>query len=76
MNEELKHLFTPGSMVSFRRSRKIRSYLVRTWSVGSFNCKRSRCQICTYVNETDSFTSTVTGETYKINHKFDCMENS
>ena len=22
----------------------------------------------------NSFTSTVTGETYKINHKFDCME--
>ena len=80
MNEELKHLFTPGPMVSFRSSRKISSYLVRAKlypverSVGSFNCKRPRCQICTYVNETDSFTSTVTGETYKINHKFDCME--
>ena len=76
MNEELKHLFTPGPMVSFRSSRKISSYLVRAKlypverSVGSFNCKRPRCQICTYVNETDSFTSTVTGETYKINHKF------
>ena len=72
MNEELKHLFTPGPMVSFRSSRKISSYLVRAKlypverSVGSFNCKRPRCQICTYVNETDSFTSTVTGETYKI----------
>ena len=65
MNEELKHLFTPGPMVSFRSSRKISSYLVRAKlypverSVGSFNCKRPRCQICTYVNETDSFTSTV-----------------
>ena len=46
---------------------------LRSW-VGSFNCKIPRCQICTYVNETDSFISTVTGETYKINHKFDCME--
>ena len=80
MNEELKHLFTPGPMVPFRSSRKISSYLVRAKlypverSVGSFNCKIPRCQICTYVNETDSFISTVTGETYKINHKFDCME--
>ena len=80
MNEELKHLFTPGPMVSFRSSRKISSYLVRAKlypverSVGSFSCKRPRCQICTFVNETDSFTSTVKGETYKINHKFDCME--
>ena len=80
MNEELKHLFTPGPMVSFRSSRKISSYLVRAKlypverSVGSFNCKRPRCQICTYVTETDSFTSTVTRETCKINHKFDCRE--
>ena len=80
INEELKLLFTPGPMVSFRSSRKISSYLVRAKlypverSVGSFNCKRPRCQICTYLTETDSFTSTVTGETYKINHKFDCME--
>ena len=80
MNEELKHLFTLGPMVSFRSSRKISSYLVRAKlypverSVGSFNCKRPRSLICTYVTETDSFTSTVTGETYKINHKFDCIE--
>ena len=80
MDEELKHLFTPGPMVSFRSSRKISSYLVRAKlypverSVGSFNCKRPRCQICTYVTETDSFTSTVTGDTYKINHIFDCLE--
>ena len=80
MNEELEHLFTPGSMVSFRSSKNISSYLVRDKlypverSVGSFNCKRPRCQICTYVTEIDSFTSTVTGETYKINDKFDCME--
>ena len=43
-------------------------------SVGSFNCKRPHSQICTYFNETDSFTSVVIGQTYKINHRFDCME--
>ena len=36
--------------------------------------KRSRCQLCAYVNEMDSFTSTVTGETYQINHRFNFME--
>ena len=80
MNEERKHFFPPGPMISFRNSRKISSYLVRAKLypverlVGSFNCKRPPCQICAYVNETDSFTSTVTRESYKINHKFDCME--
>ena len=80
MNEELKRLFTPGPMVSFITSRKISSYLVRAElypaerSVGYFICKRPCDQICaSYVNETESFTSTVTGETYKIIHRFDCM---
>ena len=67
-------------MVSFRNSRKICSYLVRPKlypverSVGSFISKRPHCQICTNVNETDIFACTVTGETYKINHQFVCME--
>ena len=79
MNEEFKHLFTPGPIVSYRSSRKICSYLVKAKlypvkrSVGSFYCRRPRCQICAYVNETDSFTSTQR-EIYKINHKFDRME--
>lgn len=78
----MKHLFTIGPMVSIRSARKISSYLFKAKlhpvekSGGSFNCKRPRYQICAYFNEMDSFTSTVTGETYKINHKFDCMENS
>ena len=52
VNKKLKHLFTPGPVVSFRSSRKISSYLVKAKlypverSVGSFNCKRPRCQIC------------------------------
>ena len=72
-NEELKHLFTPDPMVSFRSSRKMSSYLVRTKlypverSVGSFNCKRPHCHICAYVNETDKFTSAVTKQ-------IDCIE--
>ena len=76
----MKNLSTFGPMVSFRSYRKISGYLVRAKLypverlVGPFNCKRPRCQICTYVNETDSFTSMVRGETYKITHKFDCME--
>ena len=78
INEEVKYLLKPGFIVSFGGSRKRISYSVRAklYPVekpeGSFNCKRS-CQICAYVNETDSFTSTSTGETYKTNHRFDCM---
>ena len=80
MDEEVKKVFYPGPMVSFRSARKVSSYLVRAkvyplaGTVGSFKCKKSRCQVCLIVNETDTFTSTVTKKTYKINHKFDCSE--
>ena len=78
MNEEAKKIFTPGPMISFRSARKLSSYLVRARlypierAVGSFKCNGKRCQTCLNVKETDTFTSTTTGETYKINHQFNC----
>ena len=30
--------------------------------------------MCKYITETDTFTSTATGETFKINHRFDCND--
>ena len=44
--------------------------IIRT--VGCYKCGSKRCEVCKYVTETDTFTSTVTGETFKINHHFDC----
>ena len=64
---------TPKRMISFRRARKIRSYLVRTNlypEESSFKCGSKRCEVCLNANETSTFTSTVTGETYIINPKF------
>ena len=49
MNEEVKRVFTPGPMISFRSSRKLNSYLVRAKLyptervVGSFKCNKPRC---------------------------------
>ena len=80
MDEEVKKVFYPGPMVSFRSARKVSSYLVRAKvyplerTVGSFKCKKSRCQVCLNVNEADTFTSAVTKKTYKINHNFDCSD--
>ena len=68
----------PGAMVTFRSSRKLSSYLVRAKLyplervTGSCKCHGKRCEVCLNVNQTSSFTSSVTHETYKINHKFDC----
>ena len=78
MNDEVKRVFTPKPMVSFRSSRKISSYLVRAKlypierTVGSCRCRSKCCEVCKYITETDTFTSSVTGETYKINHCLDC----
>ena len=80
MNDEVKKVFQPGPMVSFRSPRNLSSYLVRaemypmerkTWSC---KCKGNRCQVCLNVSETETFTSTVTHMSYKINHSFDCND--
>ena len=78
LNENAKEVFMPGPMVTFPISRKLSSYLVRTKLyplervTGSCKCHGKRCAVCLNVNETSTFTSSVTHETYKINHKFDC----
>ena len=81
MNEETKKVFSPRPMVLFRSPRKISSYLVRAKLypldrvVGSTKCGKKRCEVCMNVSETNTFTSNVTGETYKINHKLNCDDN-
>ena len=80
MDQEVKKVFTPKPMVSFRSARKLSSYLVRAKlytlkrKVGSFKCKGKWCQACLNLNETDSVTSGVTKEEYNINHCFKCNE--
>ena len=81
MNGETKKVFSPRPVVSFRGPRKISSYLVRAKLcpldkvVGSTKCGKKKCGVCMNVSETNTFTSNVTGETYKINHKLTCGDN-
>ena len=78
LKNKCKEVFMPGPMVTFRSSRKLSSYLVRAKLyplervTGSCKCHGKRCAVCLNVNETSTFTSSVTNETYKINHNFDC----
>ena len=81
-DQEVEWVFTPRPKASFRSARKISSYLV--WAklyplerrVGSFKCGGRHCQVCLNVTETETFTSTSTNQTYKINHEFNCHESS
>ena len=81
MNQKVKNVFTPGPIVSYRSARKISSYLVRAKlyplerKVGSEKCGKSRCEVCLNIQETDTFTSTTTSESFKINHKLNCDDN-
>ena len=75
MNEEVTETFSPGPMVSFWSARKLSSYLVRTKlhplqrKIGSSKCGQRRCEVCNDVTGTSTFSSTVTGDTSKINHR-------
>ena len=78
MNEEVKNSFLPRPMVSFRGVHKFSTYLVKAKSyplhhkLGSKKCAKNRCGVCDYVTDTDTFASTVTGESFKINHQLNC----
>ena len=78
MNEDVKNVFTPAPMFSFHGARKLSSCLVRAKlyplerTVGSVQCKGKRCLTCHNVKETETFTSTTTGNSFKINHKLNC----
>ena len=80
INHEVKKTITPSPMISFRSSRKISSYIVRAKlcplerSVGSSKCGKKRCEVWDVISEADTFSSTVTGESFKINHKFNCND--
>ena len=57
MNQEVKNIFTPGSIALFRSAAKISSYFVRAKlyplerNVGSEKCGKSRCEVCLNIEE-------------------------
>ena len=81
MNQEVKNVFTPGPIVSYRSARKISSYLVTAKlyplerKVGFEKCGKSSCEVYLNIQETDTFTSTSTGKSFKINRKLNCDDD-
>ena len=68
MNREVKKVFIPKPMISFRSTRELSNYLVRgkmfpiERTFGSKNCGSKRREIFINVNETPTFSNTATGE--------------
>ena len=80
MDNKVKKVFTPKPMISFHSARKMSSHIVKAklypeeQAEGSFKCGGKHGEVYLNINETSIFTSTVTGETYIINHKFNCND--
>ena len=79
-DEEVKRVFSPAPFVSFRSTRNLKSYLVRSKiypvkrKVGFEKCKSKRCLVYLNVSETDVFQSFQTKEQCKINHQLNCND--
>ena len=60
-DEEAKKMFSSVPFVSFRSTRNLKSYLIRSKiyplerKIGSKKCKSKRCLVCLNVSETDDF---------------------
>ena len=71
-------MFSSAQFVSFRSTRKLKSYLVRSKiyplkrKVSSGKCKSKRCLVCLNVSETNIFQSFQNKKQYKINHQLNC----
>ena len=63
-------------MASFCSARKLSSYLFWAKLYPFFKCGSKRCEVCLNLAKTETFTSTSTNQTYKINHEFNGNESS
>ena len=78
-SEEHRAVFPEPPVTAFRRCKNLKDMLVRARLTNDNNdkrgcsrCKRSRCQVCKSMSNSDSFHSHVTNKEYKINFSFNC----
>ena len=74
--KQFKKAFKPVPFLSFRSSYSLKNHLVcekvplLIREKGPSCCRKSRCETCINIQETDTFQSFVTKEVYKINNHF------
>ena len=83
LDPETKAVFPEVPFVSFRNCRNLKSYLVRAklypeidQTPGSAKCGSAQCRTCDNVTCSQSFTSSVSKDVFKINHQLDCNSNN
>ena len=69
-------MVAPTSMVSFRSAKRTKNYFVKAklyplgQNVCSRKCNKTRCKVCNNIESADLFSTTITGQTYRINNYF------
>ena len=81
-DSEVERVFSPAHIVFYRSASKIKDYIVRSKLYPierkgeNYRYDNSRCQVCTSIQVTDTFSSFVTKSANKINHNFNCKSKS
>ena len=77
-DESVEPVFTTQPMVSHRSARKLGNYWVSAKLYplkrkrGFYKCDNLKCQVCNNIEEIGTFASTVTDESFEINHHLYC----
>ena len=75
LDKEHKKVFPEVPIVRFRNGKSLKDYLVRTAlpkidNAGSAEpCEEGTCQVCDYISITNTFTTKVCGELFKIQRR-------
>jgi hypothetical protein len=78
---DTKFLAEMRFMIAYKRPKNIKDILVKTdiqrtkLIKGSHPCRKLRCQICKYMTEGHTFTSTTTNKEYTIKGNFNCQSS-
>ena len=72
----IKNVFTPGPIVSFRSARgRQLVFKSETLPPPPPPCGKAVCEVWINIEETDTYLSTATGESFKTNHKLNCYDD-
>ena len=84
-SERLKEIFKEPPIVAFRKPKSLKQFLVRAkvnkesevssndkTSLGCFKLHNKNCKLCQRLVQSDNFSSSVTGRTYKIKDEINC----
>ena len=80
MNKKFRKTFSPGPLITFQSTREFSDYLLRAklyllqWKTDSSKCGKWRYELYSEVTDDITFSSNVSGDTFKFNHILNCSD--